>query len=50
VRYSIPVVHVPTPEAGALEVEHWAWYFAREVVENANNLLRGSKVTANTLL
>jgi hypothetical protein len=42
VRYSIPVVHVPTPEAGALEVEQWTWYFAREIVENANDLLRGS--------
>jgi DNA excision repair protein ERCC-4 len=45
IRYSIPVVHVPTPEAGALEVERWCWYFAREVVEAANDLLRGSKVT-----
>lgn len=41
VRYSIPVVYVPTPESGALEVERWAWYFAREAVENANDLLRG---------
>jgi DNA excision repair protein ERCC-4 len=40
-RYSIPVVHVPTPEAGALEIERWSWYFAREVVEAANDLLRG---------
>jgi ERCC4-type nuclease len=43
VRYRIPVVHVPTPEAAAREIERWAWYFAREVVENANDLLRGSK-------
>jgi DNA excision repair protein ERCC-4 len=43
VRYSIPVVHVSTPEAGALEVERWVWYFAREVVEEANDLLRGIK-------
>jgi DNA excision repair protein ERCC-4 len=42
-RYSIPVVHVDTPEAGAREIERWSWYFAREIVENANDLLRGSK-------
>jgi DNA excision repair protein ERCC-4 len=46
VRYSIPVVHVDTPEAGAREIERWVWHFAREIVENANNLLRGSKATA----
>jgi DNA excision repair protein ERCC-4 len=45
VRYSIPVVHVPTPEAGAFEVERWCWWMAREVVEAANDLLRGSKIT-----
>jgi DNA excision repair protein ERCC-4 len=43
VRYLIPVVHVSTSEAGALEVERWVWWFAREVVENANDLLRGSR-------
>jgi DNA excision repair protein ERCC-4 len=45
IRYSIPVVHVPTPEAGAREIERWAWWYSREVVENANNLLRGSKTS-----
>jgi DNA excision repair protein ERCC-4 len=41
-RY-LPVVFAETPEAGAREVERWGFWFAREVVENANDLLRGSK-------
>ncbi len=40
-RY-IPIVLTPTPESGALVVERWAWRFAREVVQSANDLLRGS--------
>jgi len=44
VRYSIPVVFAETPEAGAREIEHWAWYFSREVVQNSNDLLRGCKI------
>ena len=30
-------------EAAARKIERWSWWFAREVVENANDLLRGSK-------
>jgi DNA excision repair protein ERCC-4 len=44
VRY-LPVVFADTPEAAAREIERWAFWFAREVVENANDLLRGSKAT-----
>jgi ERCC4-type nuclease len=40
VRY-LPVVFADTPEAGARMIEQWAWYYAREIVENANMLLRG---------
>jgi ERCC4-type nuclease len=39
-RY-LPIVFAETPEAGALLIEQWAWYYGREVVENANGLLRG---------
>ena len=46
VRYDLPVVHVPTPEAGAMEVERWCWYFARQVVKDTNDLLRGSVADA----
>jgi ERCC4-type nuclease len=43
VRYDLPIVFADTPEAAAREVERWAWWFSREVVENANDLLRGSR-------
>ena len=42
IRYDCPVVFAPTPEAGAELVERWAWYAAREYVENVNALLRGT--------
>ena len=45
-RHDLPVVFVETPEAGAREIERWCWWMAREVVEAANDLLRGSKKTA----
>jgi DNA excision repair protein ERCC-4 len=44
-RY-LPVVFAETPEAGAREIERWSWWFAREVVEAANDLLRGSNAAA----
>jgi DNA excision repair protein ERCC-4 len=47
VRYDLPVVWAETPEAAAREVERWVWYFAREVVVAANDLLRGSKAKNN---
>lgn len=43
VRYDLPVVFAETPEGAATCIERWAWYYAREAVENANDLLRGSK-------
>jgi len=48
VRYDVPVEWQPTPEAAARRVEGWAWYFAREIVEGCNGLLRGSVATAAT--
>jgi hypothetical protein len=45
VRYDLPIVFAETPEAAAREIERWSWWFAREVVETANDLLRGSKAT-----
>jgi DNA excision repair protein ERCC-4 len=41
VRYELPVIHVPTPEAAAYQIEEAAYWFAREVIKNANDLLRG---------
>jgi hypothetical protein len=37
------VVMADTPEEAARLIENYVWYFAREVVEAANDLLRGSK-------
>lgn len=42
-RYELPVVFCDHPTQAAALVECWAWWFAREMVENANRLLRGSK-------
>ena len=41
VRYDLPVVFSDSTESAALLVERWACWFAREVVQNANMLLRG---------
>lgn len=38
-RYNVPVVFAPTPAQAAWQVEEWIWWFAREIVLNANNLL-----------
>lgn len=43
VRYSIPVVFRRTAESAAEQVETWAWWFAREYIEVANDLLRAHK-------
>ncbi len=45
VRYALPIVFAPTPSEGAALVERWAWYAAREAVEAANALLRGTNAT-----
>jgi DNA excision repair protein ERCC-4 len=50
VRYDLPIVCVASPEEAARLVENYAWYFAREIVENANDLLRGSKTTRPAML
>jgi ERCC4-type nuclease len=42
-RYDIPAVWCNTSEAAALQVERWAFYFSREVVQSANALLRGAR-------
>jgi ERCC4-type nuclease len=41
VRYDLPVVFANSPQEAATMVERWVFWFSREVVENANNLLRG---------
>jgi DNA excision repair protein ERCC-4 len=41
VRYETPLVFANTPQEAAAMIERWAFWFAREVAENANRLLRG---------
>lgn len=43
IRFDLPVVFCETPEAAALQIERWAVTFARQVVRDANNLLRGCR-------
>jgi ERCC4-type nuclease len=41
-RY-VPVVFCPTPEAAGEQVETWCYWYARELVQCANWLLRGNR-------
>jgi DNA excision repair protein ERCC-4 len=41
VRWDLPVVFAANTAEAAACIERWAFWFAREVVEDANNLLRG---------
>lgn len=42
VRYEVPVCWFESPEVAAVQVEEWAWWMAREIVEHANSLKRGT--------
>jgi ERCC4-type nuclease len=39
-RFDVPVVWQPTPEAAALQIESWVYWFAREIVQDVNALAR----------
>ncbi|MCP4676779.1 MAG: hypothetical protein GY854_14945 [Deltaproteobacteria bacterium] len=48
-RHNVPTVFIPTPEEASLQIETWAYWFAREIVQAANDLLRGhKKATSDT--
>ena len=47
-RFDVPVVFVSDPTAAAKEIESWAYWFARELVESANTLARGNGLTRRT--
>lgn len=47
-RFDLPVVFAPTPEDGGREIERWAFWFAREMVENVNALARAHGLTRRT--
>ena len=40
VRYNVPVVFCASARSAAYQIERWAFFFAREVISSANNLLR----------
>ena len=41
VRYDVPVLFKPTPEAAAAQIERWAYWFSRaKLVGLAANLLK----------
>lgn len=48
VRYDLPVVWSNNPEDAARTIESWVWWFAREIVQCATNLLNGTKALPNT--
>ncbi len=41
VRYDCPVVWIPDPEEAARQVESWVWWYAREVLKQAETFLQG---------
>jgi ERCC4-type nuclease len=43
-RYDLPVVFKPSPELAAAQIERWAFYFAREMVEVVNDLWRSAQL------
>jgi hypothetical protein len=42
-HYDLPIVFAGTCAEAAEQIERWAWWYSRQVVENANDLLRGSQ-------
>ncbi len=44
-RFDVPVVFAPDAAAAGREIEAWAFWFAREIVEAANELARGCGLT-----
>lgn len=44
-RFDVPVVFCPSPKEAGSKIEAWAFWFARELVENVNDLARASGVT-----
>lgn len=42
-RFDVPVVFCPSPEESGRLIESWAFWCARELVENVNELARATK-------
>ena len=43
-RFDVPVVFAADPPAAAKEIESWAYWFAREIVEAVNDLARANNL------
>lgn len=48
-RYDLPVVFKPSPELAAAQIERWAFWYAREMVEVVNDLLRSAQLAEKAL-
>jgi ERCC4-type nuclease len=46
-RYDVPVVFADTPEEAAKRIESWVYWYAREMVEQVNQLTRSLGLTSN---
>jgi ERCC4-type nuclease len=44
-RFDVPAVFAATPEDGGRQIERWAYWFAREMVETVNTLARDNGLT-----
>lgn len=44
VRFDVPVVFCDSPAAAAAQVESWAFWFGRELVEQTNDIARAAKL------
>jgi len=44
-RFDVPVVFATSPEEAGRRIEAWAFWYARELVENVNDLARACGVT-----
>lgn len=44
-RFDVPIVFCPSSEEAGRRIESWAFWFARELVQNVNGLARAAGVT-----
>lgn len=44
-RFDVPVVWAPAPTEAGRRIESWAWWCARELVENVNDLARSNGIS-----
>jgi DNA excision repair protein ERCC-4 len=47
-RYDLPVIFKATAELAAAQVERWAYWYAREIIETVNDLWRAIEETGSS--